>query len=84
MLQVSPTLAAILDSEKAKPIASSQPGKIVSTYQELSKNAKKNDCYQRLHTSAQILWASASGLIIVLQLAGISTLLTTLPVRSYN
>ena len=33
--------AAILDSEKAKPIASSHPGKILSTYQVLSKNAKK-------------------------------------------
>ena len=60
---MSPILAAILDSEKAKPIASSHPGKILSTYHEQSKNAK-NDCYQRLHTSAQI-WASASGLISV-------------------
>ena len=33
--------AAILDSEKAKPMASSHPGQISSTYQELMKNAKK-------------------------------------------
>ena len=34
-------LAAILDSEKAKPMASSHPGQISSTQQELMKNAKK-------------------------------------------
>ena len=36
-----PSLAAILDSEKAKPLASSHPGKISSVPQELLKNAKK-------------------------------------------
>ena len=50
--------AAILDSENAKPLASSHPGKIPSIPLELIKNAKKRllPNIARFHACASELW----------------------------